>query len=192
MMLDLKPYPAYKPSGVPWLGEAPATWKITRNSRLFTQRNETGFGNLPILEVSLKTGVRVRDLDANGRKQMMTDRGKYKRARRGDLAYNMMRMWQGAVGLAPVDGLVSPAYVVARPFSAVEPRYFEYLFRTDTYMGEVDKFSHGIVKDRNRLYWDDFKQMPSPVPPPRSKPPSSASSTTRTGGSGGTSAPSRS
>ncbi len=22
------------------------------------------------------------------------------------------------------------------------------------------------MKDRNRLYWDDFKQMPSPVPPP--------------------------
>jgi type I restriction enzyme S subunit len=163
---DLKPYPAYKDSGVPWLGEVPATWKINRNSGLFTQRNETGFGDLPILEVSLNTGVRVRDFDGNGRKQVMADRGKYKRARRGDLAYNMMRMWQGAVGLAPVDGLVSPAYVVARPFPAVEPRFFEYLFRTDTYMGEVDKFSHGIVKDRNRLYWEDFKQMPSPVPPP--------------------------
>ena len=156
-----------KDSGVPWLGEVPATWNIARNSGLFTQRNETGFGGLPILEVSLKTGVRVRDFDGNGRKQVMADRGKYKRARRGDLAYNMMRMWQGAIGLAPVDGLVSPAYVVARPFPAVEPRFFEYLFRTDTYMGEVDKFSHGIVKDRNRLYWEDFKQMPSPVPPPK-------------------------
>ena len=32
-------------------------------------------------------------------------------------------------------------------------------------MGEVDKFSRGIVKDRNRLYWEDFKQMPAPCPP---------------------------
>jgi type I restriction enzyme S subunit len=40
------------------------------------------------------------------------------------------------------------------------------LFHTDAYMSEVDAFSHGIVKDRNRLYWDQFKQMPSPCPDP--------------------------
>ena len=33
-------------------------------------------------------------------------------------------------------------------------------------MAEVDKYSHGIVKDRNRLYWENFKQMPTPYPPP--------------------------
>ena len=46
----------------------------------------------------------------------MSDREKYKRAARGDIAYNMMRLWQGAVGVVPTDGLVSPAYVVARPY----------------------------------------------------------------------------
>jgi type I restriction enzyme S subunit len=166
MIADLKPYPAMKDSGVPWLGEVPSTWSIVRNGRLFTQRNETGFAHLPILEVSLKAGIRVRNLDGSGRKQMMFDRDKYKRARKDDLAYNMMRMWQGAIGMAPTDGLVSPAYVVARPLREVEPKFFLYLFRTDAYMGEVDKFSHGIVKDRNRLYWEEFKQMPTPVPPP--------------------------
>ncbi len=34
-------------------------------------------------------------------------------------------------------------------------------------MTEIDKFSRGIVKDRNRLYWEDFKQIPSCYPPPR-------------------------
>jgi type I restriction enzyme S subunit len=75
-------------------------------------------------------------------------------------------MWQGAVGVAPVDGLVSPAYVVARPLGGTEPRYFSNLFRTIAYMSEVDKYSRGIVKDGNRLYWEGFKQMPSPCPPP--------------------------
>jgi len=133
---------------------------------LFAQRNETGYGSLPILEVSLKTGVRVRDMDDLKRKQVMSDREKYKRAVKGDIAYNMMRMWQGAVGVAPEDGLVSPAYVVARPYPKAEPRYFSYLFRTDAYKNEVDGFSRGIVKDRNRLYWQDFKRMPSCFPPP--------------------------
>jgi len=116
--------------------------------------------------VSLKTGVRVRDLQDPKRKQVMSDRDKYKRAVKGDIAYNMMRMWQGAVGVSPEDGLVSPAYVVARPQSDVESRYFSYLFRTDAYKNEVDAFSRGIVKDRNRLYWEDFKRMPSCCPPP--------------------------
>ena len=94
----------------------------------------------------------------------MSDRSMYKRIVKGDIAYNMMRMWQGSVGVAPIDGLVSPAYVVVRPLFRVDSRYFEKLFRTRVYMTEVDKHSRGIVKDRNRLYWEDFKQMASPCP----------------------------
>lgn len=166
MIDSLKPYDDRKDSGLPWLGEIPTHWDVRRNGRLFAQRNQTGFPELPILEVSLKTGVRVRDFENSNRKQVMSDREKYKRARQGDIAYNMMRMWQGAVGTAPVDGLVSPAYVVAKPLPETESRYYQYLFRTGAYMDEVNKFSRGIVSDRNRLYWEDFKQMPSPCPPP--------------------------
>jgi len=162
----LKPYPEYRPSGLPWLGTIPSHWEVRRNGRLFAQRNQTGYPDLPILEVSLKTGVRIRDLENAKRKQVMSEREKYKRAVKGDIAYNMMRMWQGAVGVAPEDGLISPAYVVARPLDGTDSRYFAYLFRTGAYMSEVNKYSHGIVTDRNRLYWDEFKQMPSPFPPP--------------------------
>lgn len=163
---ELRPFSNYKETGLLWLGAVPAHWDVRRNGRLFAQRNETGFGNLPILEVSLKTGVRVRDMENMKRKQVMNDREKYKRAAKGDIAYNMMRMWQGALGAVPVDGLVSPAYVVARPFTGTETRYFSYLFRTAAYMAEVDGYSRGIVKDRNRLYWEDFKRMPSCYPLP--------------------------
>jgi type I restriction enzyme S subunit len=163
---ELKPYPAYKDSGLPWLGQMPAHWSVVRNGSLFGQRSRTGYADLPILEVSLKTGVQVRSFGAAKRKQVMSDLSKYKRAAKGDLAYNTMRMWQGALGVCPVDGLVSPAYVVARPYLGVEPRYFAALFRTGDYMAEIDAASRGIVKDRNRLYWDQFKQMRSPRPPP--------------------------
>ena len=161
-----KPYSAYTTSGVGWLCKAPTHWGFVRNGRLFVQRNEIGFPDLPILEVSLNTGVRVRDFDKSGRKQAMLDRSMYKRTLKGDIAYNMMRMWQGAIGVTPVDGLVSPAYVVAKPLEGNDPRYFSALFQTSAYMVEVDRHSRGIVKDRNRLYWEDFKQMSSPCPPP--------------------------
>lgn len=138
---------------------------MLRNGRLFGHRVETGFPDLPILEVSLRTGVRVRDMENLKRKQVMSQKEKYKRAVKGDIAYNMMRMWQGAVGPAPVDGLVSPAYVVVKPYDDANSSYYSYLFRTAAYMQEVNKFSRGIVSDRNRLYWESFKQMPSLVPP---------------------------
>jgi type I restriction enzyme S subunit len=163
---DLKPYADYKDSGLPWLGQVPAHWRVVRNGSLFGQRSQTGYADLPILEVSLKTGVQVRSFGGAKRKQVMSDFGKYKRAAKGDLAYNTMRMWQGALGVCPVDGLVSPAYVVARPSPEVVPEYFAALFRTGEYMAEIDAASRGIVKDRNRLYWDQFKQMQAPCPPP--------------------------
>jgi len=162
----LDPDVPLKDSGVEWLGEVPEHWEVRRNGRLFAQRNETGFADLPILEVSLRTGIRIRDFETSARKQVMSDRDKYKRARTGDIAYNTMRMWQGAVGIAPTDGLISPAYVIARPLPGTVSRYFEMLFRTSVYMQEVDNYSRGIVKDRNRLYWEDFKAMPSCYPPP--------------------------
>jgi hypothetical protein len=143
------------------------TSKFTLRDLKGRARNHTGFAELPILEVSLRTGVRVREFENSTRKQVMSNRDKYKRAAKGDIAYNMMRMWQGAVGVAPVDGLISPAYVVASPLDGIDSRYFTSLFRTPAYMGEIDNHSHGIVKDRNRLYWEDFKQIFSPYPPPQ-------------------------
>lgn len=165
LMAKVQPYATYKDSGLSWLPLIPESWSVVRNGRLFAQRNETGFAELPILEVSLHTGVRIRTFDVASRKQVMSDRSAYKRARCGDLAYNMMRMWQGAVGTAPVDGLVSPAYVVARPFAGTHVRYFAHLYRTAMYMREVEAYSRGIVADRNRLYWTAFKQMTAPCPP---------------------------
>ena len=160
-----QPYPAYKDSGVEWLGKVPEHWSVRRNRWLFRDRAETGFGSLPILEVSIHEGVRIRDMDDGQRKQQIVDRSQYKRARNGDIAYNTMRMWQGAVGVVPVDGLVSPAYVVACPVDGVDSRYYGYLLRTQACKQAVKLHSRGIVSDRDRLYWDEFKRIASPLPP---------------------------
>ena len=160
-----QPYSAYRDSGVDWLGEVPEHWRVRRNRWLFRERNETGFGSLPVLEVSLHEGVRIRDMEGGQRKQQIVDRNRYKRGKKNDMAYNTMRMWQGAVGVVPVDGLVSPAYVVMAPVERVESRYYGYLFRTMAYKRAVKMVSRGIVSDRDRLYWDEFKRIASLVPP---------------------------
>lgn len=160
-----QPYPAYRDSGVEWLGKVPDHWLVRRNGGLFSERSETGYGSLPILEVSIHEGVRIRDLECGSRKQRIEEKGRYKRAKKGDITYNTMRMWQGAVGVVPADGLVSPAYVVMNPLECVTSSYYGYLFRTNDYKGVVKAFSRGIVSDRDRLYWDEFKRIASIHPP---------------------------
>lgn len=158
---------ALRPAGVSWLTKIPQHWETRRNSRIFRERIEKGRAGLPLLVVSLRSGVTVGgDVDESGRpKRLIANMQSYKLAKQGDLAYNMMRMWQGAVGKVPIDGLVSPAYVVAQPLKDIEPDYFSLLFRTQEYKNEVNRNSRGIVSDRNRLYWDDFKSLISLVPP---------------------------
>jgi type I restriction enzyme S subunit len=70
-------------------------------------------------------------------------------------------MWQGAVGVSPNDGLVSPAYVVLKPRPGTCSEFYDFIFHTEVYKQQVNRQSTGIVSDRNRLYWDSFKQMPN-------------------------------
>lgn len=162
----LDPAAPLKSSGIPWLGDIPAHWDVKRNSRLFDERLEKGRSGLPLLIVSLRTGVTEgSEIDEDGRpKRLIAEVTGYKFARQGDIAYNMMRMWQGAVGVVPMDGLVSPAYVVAKPRPGVASSYYELLFRTDGCKNEINRNSRGIVSDRNRLYWDQFKKLYLPFP----------------------------
>jgi len=161
----LDPNAKMKDSGVEWLGEIPAAWQIRRVAFLFIERDERNEPNLPLLNVSLNTGVTVREFSEDRIERTAEDFTTYKVARMGDVAFNKMRMWQGAVGIAPVDGLVSPDYVVAKPGPDVWPDYFGYLLRIPPFGAEAARRSHGIVWDRLRLYWDDFRDMRVPLPP---------------------------
>ncbi len=158
----LDPSAPLKPSGIPWLGDIPQHWGIVRNMALFAHRVESGVAGLPVFQVSLRSGITAEELDQFGRpKKLIADTTKYKRIYRGDIAYNTMRMWQGAVGVSPSDGLVSPAYVVLSPRGGTCPDFYDFVFHTDIYKQQVNRQSTGIVSDRNRLYWDSFKQMPN-------------------------------
>src|SRR3989337_379921 len=47
----------------------------------------------------------------------------------------------------------------------MEPWYFHYLFRTPIFMSVFNSFSYGIMYERNRLYFERFKVITSPLPP---------------------------
>lgn len=85
---------------------------------LFRERKEKGQDHLPILTLSIHTGISDHELDdAESIKKVKRseDKSLYKRVYPNDLAFNMMRAWQGAFGVSKVDGMISPAYIVAEP-----------------------------------------------------------------------------
>ena len=83
---------------------------------------------MEILSVSVANGIypaSESDRDTNPGASLAN----YKVVRRGDIVYNSMRMWQGAVGASAYDGIVSPAYVVARPAAELDSLCFGYLLK---------------------------------------------------------------
>jgi len=162
----LNPSAALRDSGIPWLGEIPAHWQTRRVAWLFRERDEREEPDLPLLEVSINSGVVRRELLEDRIESTAADFNTYKVARAGDVVFNKMRMWQGAVGVAPEAGLVSPDYTVAAPSGPLSSEYAEYLFRTEMFSAECARRSHGIVWDRLRLYWEGFRDIEVPLPSP--------------------------
>ncbi|MGF6637033.1 restriction endonuclease subunit S [Paraburkholderia sp. MM6662-R1] len=157
-----------KPSGVEWLGDVPEHWQVMRLATLFREATESGSAELPVLSVSIHSGVSDRELDESEMDRMVArseDRSKYKRVRPGDLVYNMMRAWQGGFGTVVVDGTVSPAYVVARPQTQLNTAYLELLLRTPQAVEQMRRYSQGVTDFRLRLYWDEFKGISVACPP---------------------------
>jgi type I restriction enzyme S subunit len=97
---------------------------------------------------------------------MAESRVGYKICRPGDLVINTLWAWMGALGVANNYGIVSPAYGVYRFTSdGVEPRYFDYLYRTREYICEMTRHSKGVWTSRLRLYPESFLALKCPVPP---------------------------
>lgn len=160
-------YKKYKPSGVEWLGEVPEHWEVFRIANLFNDQADSGNDDLPILSVSIHHGVSDAEIpeEKMDRKVVRSeDRTKYKKVQPGDLVYNMMRAWQGGFGSVSVPGMVSPAYVVARPRRDFETIIVEQQLRTPPAIEQMRRHSRGVTDFRLRLYWEEFKNIQVVVP----------------------------
>jgi len=158
----LNPNAPMKDSGIEWLGEVPENWEVKRLGTLFRETSDEGEADRPILSVSIHDGVSDRELDDKELDRKVTrseDRGKYKSVEPGDLVYNMMRAWQGGFGTVKVVGMVSPAYVVARPCGYFKTEFLEQQLRSPQAVEEMRRYSRGVTDFRLRLYWDEFKSI---------------------------------
>lgn len=140
-----------------------ASWDEKKAGLLFANRRDKGEEGLPIYSVTMNDGMVKRstfDRDFGDIK----DAAGNKKACKNDIAYNMMRMWQGALGVAVEDCMVSPAYVVLAPQKGVASPFFAYFFKLPSSLRLLTATSRGLTKDRLRLYYDDFAQIMLPCP----------------------------
>ena len=168
MIANPIPYPKMKDSGVPWLGEVPEHWDVLPNRVLFGEVKERDHPEEPMLSVTITKGViRQRALLADSSKKDSSnqDKSAYKLVRLGDIAYNKMRAWQGAIGVSDYQGIVSPAYVVERPRKGTSSRYLHYLLRTPAFAKEAERWSYGITSDMWSLRPEHFKMIYGCLPP---------------------------
>lgn len=150
------------------LGLAPANWKRYTFGDIYTERKEPGDENLPLLMVSIHSGVSDGEVDAAElpkQVKRIEDKSQYKKAVSGDLVFNMMRAWQGAIGTVRATGMVSPAYIVAEPNDKVYPLFMDYYSRTPQMINQIDRQSYGVTDFRKRLYWDSFAPIGCILPP---------------------------
>jgi type I restriction enzyme S subunit len=132
-------------------------WSKVPAGELFSNRIERGRSGLPIYSVTMTDGL-VPRASLDRKIDDIAETGANKTARSGDLAYNMMRMWQGAVGIAPEDCMVSPAYIVLEP-QGVNPFFFYYQMKLPQSLRVLTAHSRGLTEDRLRLYFDDFAKV---------------------------------
>lgn len=132
-------------------------------SHYFAHSKRKGRAGLPLMSVTMRDGLMERaELEKGKERKTISALSpeEHLTVSENDLAYNMMRMWQGAFGIAGQDANVSPAYVVMTPKPTVCVEFASQWFRSEIGLYALWAYSHGLTSDRLRLYPNDFLHIP--------------------------------
>ncbi len=124
-------------------------WEERKIGDCFDERKES-MPNGELLSVTINEGVkRFSELERHDSSNQ--DKSKYKKVCIGDIAYNSMRMWQGASGVSNYEGIVSPAYTILQPKNGINSKFVSYLFKKKDILYIFQVNSQGITSDNWNL-----------------------------------------
>jgi type I restriction enzyme S subunit len=138
-------------------------WREIRLGAAFSERVERGDDQLPLLSVTQASGV-IPQGEAGRRNISSEDQSNYKTVRAGDIAYNTMRMWQGASALSTLTGKVSPAYTIVTPRKGHDAVFYAYLFKQPKMIHVFERHSQGLVSDTWNLKYPHLAKIRTCVP----------------------------
>ena len=138
------------------------SWEQRKLGGLFFESNERS-SSMEILSVSVAKGIYPAS-ESNRDTNPGASLANYKVVHKGDVVYNSMRMWQGAVGSSDYDGIVSPAYVVARPVIELDSTCFGYLLKRPEMLYKYLCDSQGNSKDTQILKYNRFADIEVTMP----------------------------
>lgn len=158
----MKRYEAYKDSGVDWIGEIPEGWEVIKMKYLFKDTSIKNQPNLELLSVTQDQGVVPRDLVENRMVMPTGNLESFKVIEKGDFAISL-RSFEGGLEYSKYKGIVSPAYTVLKSQKEIHDNYYKYLFKSISFIGEMQLSVVGIREGKNISYEElrySFLQIP--------------------------------
>jgi type I restriction enzyme S subunit len=166
MIANLKPYPAYKTSGVSWLGEVPDHWDSKPGFALFREKQVRNTGMAETQVLSLSYGRIVIKPPEKLHGLVPESFETYQIVDPGDIiirATDLQNDWTSLrVGFVRNRGIITSAYLRLKTTSALTPEYGYQLLHGFDLMKIFYGFGSGL---RQNLSFDDFKRMAIFVPP---------------------------
>lgn len=144
------------------VGNLAYSWEQRKFENYFMERVERS-GNGELISVTINSGIK-KFSELNRFDSKPEDLSNYKVVCCGDIAYNSMRMWQGASGYSPYNGILSPAYTVITPKNGVSSKFFAYLLKRPTMIHQFEINSQGLTKDTWNLKFPAFSQIEAAAP----------------------------
>ena len=162
----IRPDRQMKDSGIEWIGEIPANWRVQKLKYSIKWKSEKGQPNATVLSLYRDYGVIPKDSRDDNYNVTSLDTSTYKVVSKGDLVINKMKAWQGSMAISDYEGIVSPAYhvcIITNP--DIQLKYLHYLLRNHLYLPEYKRLSTGMRIGQWDLGFDDFKDLPFILPP---------------------------
>ena len=138
-------------------------WEQRKLGEVLKERTERAKGDEELLSVTIANGV-IRQIDSEKRNTASEDRSNYKIVKKGDVPYNSMRMWQGAVGNSKYNGIVSPAYTILTPTSEANGKFFMELFKKKSTLQIFQRWSQGLTSDTWNLKYPILSSIQFAIP----------------------------
>ncbi len=164
MTNEYNPYPAYKPSGIPWLGDVPAHWDLPRSKTILRERSEKGHPNEPLLAATQTKGVVRKEQYENRTVLALKNLHLLKLVDVGDFVISL-RSFQGGIEYARERGIISPAYTVVYSEDPAFHAYLAWLFKSQPYIENLTLHVTGIRQGQN-IDYTELSRSRIPLPPP--------------------------